>query len=46
MIKHQRRSLQLSLNFDELAKNAALVMPDLIRHPELIEMPGFRPAPE
>ncbi|BBO76277.1 hypothetical protein DSCW_36940 [Desulfosarcina widdelii] len=26
--------------FDEFAKSAALVMPDLIRHPELIEMTG------
>ncbi len=31
---------------DGLVKNAGLVMPDLIRHPEHIENTGFRPLPE
>jgi len=31
---------------DEFLKSLPPVMPDLIRHPELIELTGFRPAPE
>ncbi|WP_319523744.1 hypothetical protein [uncultured Desulfosarcina sp.] len=33
-------------NVDGLVKSTKLVMPDLIRHPEHIEITGFRPAPE
>ena len=31
---------------DGLAKSPKFVMPDLIRHPEHIEITGFRPSPE
>jgi hypothetical protein len=31
---------------DGLVKSTKLVMPDVIRHPESIEITGFRPAPE
>ena len=30
------------LDLDELVKSPNTVMPDLIRHPELIEITGFR----
>jgi hypothetical protein len=33
-------------NFDGLVKSPKTVMPDLIRHPELIEITGFRLSPE
>jgi hypothetical protein len=33
-------------NFVGIAKNSEFVMPDLIRHPEFSEVPGFRPSPE
>jgi len=33
-------------NIDELVKSPEIVMPDLIRHPELIEFTGFRLSPE
>jgi len=36
----------LTLNLDELVKSPEIVMPDLIRHPELIEFTGFRLSPE
>ena len=32
----------LALNIDETVKSARAVMPDLIRHPEHIEMTGWR----
>jgi hypothetical protein len=31
---------------DVLVKSPQFVMPDLIRHPELIEFAGFRLSPE
>jgi hypothetical protein len=31
------------LNLDEFVKNFQTVMPDLIRHPDRIEIPGFLP---
>jgi len=31
---------------DEFVKSLRIVMPDLIRHPELIEFTGFRLSPE
>ena len=34
------------INFDKLVKSPKTVMPDLIRHPELIEITGFRLSPE
>jgi hypothetical protein len=33
-------------NDDGLAKSNKFVMPDLIRHPEHIEITGFPPSPE
>jgi hypothetical protein len=35
-------NLNPNLNLDGLAKSLQSVMPDLIRHPETIEKPGFR----
>jgi len=32
--------------FDNLVKSPKTVMPDLIRHPEVIEFTGFRLSPE
>jgi len=32
--------------FDGLVKSPKTVMPDLIRHPEVIEFTGFRLSPE
>ena len=34
------------LKLDNPVKSAEFVMPDLIRHPESIEVTGFRPTPE
>jgi len=34
------------LNLDLLVKSPKTVMPDLIRHPEVIEFTGFRLSPE
>jgi len=34
------------INVDKLVKGTKTVMPDLIRHPELIEINGFRLSPE
>jgi hypothetical protein len=34
------------IKFDELVKSLGTVMPDFIRHPELIEFTGFWPTPE
>jgi len=31
---------------DGLVKSCSVVMPDLLRHPETIEITGFLPAPE
>jgi hypothetical protein len=43
----RRRSYETTLkNFVGIAKNSEFVMPDLIRHPEFSEVPGFRPSPE
>jgi len=36
----------IPLNLDELIKSSKTVMPDLIRHPEVIEFTGFRLSPE
>jgi hypothetical protein len=33
-------------NIDELVKSPQIVMPDLIRHPEQVEITGFRLSPE
>jgi hypothetical protein len=35
-----------SCKVDGLVKSLLLVMPDLIRHPEVVEFTGFRPSPE
>jgi len=35
-----------AVNFDNLVKSPKTVMPDLIRHPEVIEFTGFRLSPE
>jgi len=34
------------LRVDNLVKSPKTVMPDLIRHPEVIEFTGFRLSPE
>jgi len=34
------------LNIDNPVKSLEIVMPDLIRHPERIEITGFRLSPE
>jgi len=34
------------LTIDDLVKSPKSVMPVLIRHPEHIEITGFRPSPE
>jgi len=36
----------MQYNFDAPAKSLEIVMPDLIRHPELIGKTGFRLSPE
>jgi hypothetical protein len=36
----------VELNIDGIAKSPKFVMPDLIRHPENVEITGFRPSPE
>jgi hypothetical protein len=33
-------------NFDELVKSPKTVMPDLLRHPQIAEITGFRLSPE
>jgi hypothetical protein len=35
-----------TVNFDNHVKSLEIVMPDLIRHPERIEITGFRLSPE
>ncbi len=34
------------LKYDDLVKSPKIVMPDLIRHPEVVEFTGFRLSPE
>jgi hypothetical protein len=34
------------INLDALVKSPKIVMPDLIRHPEVVEFTGFRLSPE
>jgi hypothetical protein len=33
-------------NIDAFVKNPQIVMPGLIRHPELVDITGFRLSPE
>jgi hypothetical protein len=40
------RSLFFQWPLGELSKEKLVVMPDLIRHPELVQMTGFRLSPE
>jgi len=35
-----------AIKIDNLVKSPKTVMPDLIRHPEVIEFTGFRLSPE
>ena len=51
LIPQDLRALHLELlskpsKFDELVKNPEIVMPDVIRHLELIELIGFRLSQE
>ena len=39
-------SCTLKIDIDNLVKTSKTVMPDLIRHPEVIEFTGFRLSPE
>jgi len=41
-----RGEVFLPINSDNLVKSPKTVMPDLIRHPEVIEFTGFRLSPE
>jgi len=42
-----RRLYETTLkNFIGFAKSSEFFMPDLIRHPEYVEVTGFRPSPE
>jgi hypothetical protein len=43
--KHKNNSFWKFL-IDAFVKSPRIVMPDLIRHPELIEFTGFRLSPE
>jgi hypothetical protein len=41
-----KTTFYLAVKYDGIVKSRQGVMPDLIRHPELIEITGFRPSPE
>ena len=45
-IRKNNSSAHIAYNFDNLVKSPKTVMPDLIRHPEVIEFTGFRLSPE
>ena len=43
---HETTLLSLFNSIDALVKSPIIVMPDLIRHPEVVEFTGFRLSPE
>ena len=43
---YSARAVKNLSNVDNLVKSPKTVMPDLIRHPEVIEFTGFRLSPE
>jgi hypothetical protein len=40
------KTMREIVNFDGFVKSPQIVMPDLIRHPERIDITGFRLSPE